>query len=176
MTGLPTEPDVGAIVALFDRHGVAFVLVGGAAATLLGATRQTFDVDAVVATERANLERAAAALIEAGARLRIGGMSDDDARQLVVPLDAEWLARTPISTWQTDLGALDLLAGIPDLDGAQVAHASLDERASAHYVDGIAVRVASLDDIIASKRRANRRKDRDALDELEALRSRRETD
>ena len=159
-------------MALLARHEVAYVLVGGAAAQLLGATRQTFDVDAVVSTERDNLARVARALLEAGARLRIGDLTDDEARRLEFPIDAAWLARTEISTWQTDLGALDLLAGIPNVDGARLGHATLSLRATTLDVAGVAVLVASLDDIIASKRRADRQKDRDALAELEALRRR----
>jgi len=39
-------------------------------------------------------------------------------------------------------------------------------------VDGVVIRVAALDDIVASKQHANRPKDREALPELEELQRR----
>jgi predicted nucleotidyltransferase len=46
----------------------------------------------------------------------------------------------------------------------------LAARATVLDLDGIAVRVAALDDVIASKERADRPKDRAALEELRTLR------
>ena len=48
---------------------------------------------------RANLQRLADAMRDLGARLRVGGMSDDEASQLPVVLDADMLARLRVSTW-----------------------------------------------------------------------------
>ena len=49
-------------------------------------------------------------------------------------------------------------------------YAELVDRASELHLDGIVVRVAALDDVIASKEWADRPKDRDALPELRSLR------
>lgn len=163
------EPDVAGIVAVFDEHAVAFVVVGGVAAREWGATRATKDLDTVVATEGVNLARVAEALTEIGARLRVDGLSDDEARALSMPITGDWLSRLEISTWQTDLGAVDVLAHIPDLDGTRLDYQTLAARAKQIDVDGITVLIASLHDIVASKRWANRPKDRDALHELEQL-------
>ena len=65
---------------MLDRHGVDYVLVGGAAAAMLGAERLTQDVDCVISRQLANLERVASALQELGARLRVAGMTDEEAR------------------------------------------------------------------------------------------------
>lgn len=62
---------------MLDRHGVDYVLVGGAAAAMLGAERLTQDVDCVVSRELTNLERVAAALREFDAHLRVAGMQCD---------------------------------------------------------------------------------------------------
>lgn len=80
------------------------------------------------------------------------------------------LARMRISTWRTDAGDLDILAEIPDREGRQLTYEELAARAAELDLDGIAVRVAALEDVIASKERADRPKDRAALDELRALR------
>ncbi|MGH9082969.1 MAG: hypothetical protein ACRDWN_06465, partial [Acidimicrobiales bacterium] len=69
-----------------DRHGVEYLLVGGAAARAYGAGRLTEDADCVVRRERANLGRLAAALRELHARLRVGGMTDAEPRALPVQI------------------------------------------------------------------------------------------
>ena len=71
------DPD--RVLETLDRHGVAFLLVGGLAARAHGAARQTADVDCVPDTSSENLGRMAAALLDLNARLRVGGMTDDEA-------------------------------------------------------------------------------------------------
>jgi hypothetical protein len=65
-------------------HGVEYLMVGGLGARADGATRPTQDIDFVPSSTRENLDRLAGALRELGARLRVAGMSDDEARQLPV--------------------------------------------------------------------------------------------
>lgn len=91
-----------------DRHGVEYVLVGGLGARAHGATRPTSDIDLVPDGEGENLERLAAAFREMNARLRIGGMTDDEARQLPAHL-TETLRSFGSSTWMTDAGPIDVL-------------------------------------------------------------------
>ena len=76
--------------------------MGGLAARAHGAERQTSDVDCVPNTTVENLERMAAALVELDGRLRVGGMSDEEARSLPVTIDAETLSSFGSSTWMTD--------------------------------------------------------------------------
>jgi hypothetical protein len=69
------QPDVAQfdpepLLAVLERHGVAYVLVGGYAARLHGSLRPTSDVDVTPATTEENLARLAAALTELGARIR----------------------------------------------------------------------------------------------------------
>ena len=45
--------DLRHLIEVLDRHGVEYLLVGGAAATAYGAERPTDDIDCVVRRERA---------------------------------------------------------------------------------------------------------------------------
>lgn len=62
----PPDLNVGRILETLDRHGVSYLIVGGIAATIHGATRQTTDFDCLPARTEQNLRRLAAALTELG--------------------------------------------------------------------------------------------------------------
>jgi len=162
--------DVRRVLETLDRRGVEYLLVGGMAARFHGATRTTRDVDVVPRSDAENLDRLAAALRDLGAFLRVGGMTDDEAKALPVVLDAEALGRMEISTWRTDAGDLDVLAALRDGDGRRVTFGELVRRSTSTSVGGLTIHLAALDDIIESKRFANREKDQEALPELEQLR------
>lgn len=168
--------DLVRLLATLDRHGVEYLLVGGAAARAYGATRLTDDADCVVDRDRANLERLAGALRELNARLRVGGMTDEEARQLPVVIDGATLETAGMSTWMTDAGGFDVLAGLEGTDGRLVPYEELAKRATILRGEGFVVRAAALDDLIAAKERAARAKDHEALPELRALRNTRLTD
>jgi hypothetical protein len=168
----PDDPphDLVRLLGTLERHGVEYLLVGGAAARAYGGTRLTEDADCVVRRERANLDRLAAALRELNARLRVAGMSDAEARQLPVQIDAVTLETAGMSTWMTDAGGLDILAGLRGTDGRLVPYEELVKKAALLHGDGFVVRAAALDDIIVAKEHAGRAKDHEALPELRALR------
>ena len=69
-----------------------------------------------------------------------------------------------------------MLTDIPAGDGHRLGYDELVGRASLQDVNGLAVRVAALEDVIASKEWADRPKDRQALPELRELASRRHGD
>jgi hypothetical protein len=162
--------DLPALVEALDRHGVDYLLVGGAAAFIYGATRLTEDADCVIRRERANLIRLADAMRELHARLRVGGMTDDEARQLPVKIDAPMLQGVNITTWMTDAGGFDILPGLAAEDGHIIPFEELATRGTVIPYNGVAVRLASLEDIITAKEHADRPKDHEALPELRALR------
>ncbi len=120
----------------------------------------------MVHRERTNLDRLAGALRELHARLRVGGMTDAEARTLPVQIDATTLDLAGMSTWMTDAGPFDVLAGLEDADGRLVPYEELVVRATLLYGNGFTIRAAALEDIIRAKERANRAKDREALPEL----------
>jgi hypothetical protein len=123
----------------------------------------------VVARATANLDRVAAVLRELGAFLRVHGMSDDEAAALPVRIDGQMLAGSPLSTWRTDAGDVDILADIPDRQGRRRSYEDLLAAATTVERAGLVLRVAGLAEIIASKEWANRPKDREALLELRHL-------
>ena len=168
----PPELDLDRVFAVFARHGIEYLLIGGVAGRLYGASRATVDIDVVARRDLDNLGRLADARRELGAFLRVGGLDDDTARNLPVILDAEALSHLEISTWRTNAGDLDVLADLRDAAGGHVSYETLRDRSSVVLVGGVEVPLASLDDIIASKRFADRDKDRSALPELTALRDR----
>ncbi len=166
--------DAERVVEVLDRHGVVYILVGGVAALLHGARRPTLDIDLLPLSDRENLEHLAAALKELSAHLRVGGIADEEARALPVVLDGAALQGMAVSTWRTEAGDLDVLQHLRSSTGDRLPYEQLGPRATEVEVNGVLVRLAALDDIIASKRFADREKDREALPELERLLSEQE--
>jgi len=158
------------LIDVLDRYEVEYLIVGGAAAYAYGAERPTEDADCVVRRDRANLDRLAGALRELHARLRVGGMTDAEAQTLPVQIDGTTLDRAGMSTWMTDAGPFDVLAGLEAPDGRLVPYEELVERSTVLPGSGFVIRAAGLEDIIRAKERADRDKDRDALPELRRLR------
>lgn len=171
MSAEPPGFDLERILTTLDRHDVQYLLVGGLGARAHGATRPTQDVDFVPHSTRENLERLAAALRELGARLRVAGLTDEEAQQLPVVIDADTLLGFGSTTWATDAGSIDVLHDLPTATGRR-SYDDLLSRSTTARVDGTAIRVAALADIIASKQHADRAKDREALPELQEIQRR----
>jgi hypothetical protein len=90
--------DLRRLIEVLDRHGVEYLLVGGAAANAHGAERPTEDADCVVRRERANLDRLAGALRELNARLRVGHPADAESGTLPVQIDGAALDMAGMTT------------------------------------------------------------------------------
>ncbi|MEK6620024.1 MAG: nucleotidyltransferase [Chloroflexota bacterium] len=147
----PRGPDPRRIFETFARQRVDYVVIGGIAVIAHGHTRNTRDVDLVAASDRANLERLAAALRELGARL-----SGVDAHLLDIDVyDPETLASGANFTLETDAGGLDVFNDVP---GA-APYELLRERALVVDLGGLTIRVAGLDDLIRMKKAAARPQD-----------------
>ena len=95
------------------------------------------------------------------------GLTDAEAQQLPTPIDGFTLRQMEISTWRID-GDFDVLADIPDENGRHLGFEDLTPRSATVSIGDVAIRIAALEDVIASKEWANRTKDRDALPELHA--------
>lgn len=141
-------------------HQVRFVLIGGFAAAIRGSPVITGDVDVCYARDEQNLERLASALRELDASLR-GAPAD-------VPfgVDAETLRAGDHFTFATTAGPLDCLGTPAGTDG----FADLARSATEEDLDGLNVRVASVDDLIRMKRASGRPQDKVAVEWLAALR------
>ena len=139
---------------------VDFVVIGGAAGQLMGSPVVTYDLDVCYARDDDNLQRLATVLTNLGAVLR------GAPQGLSFRLDARTLRNGDSFTFVTTSGDLDIL-GTPA--GTQ-GYDDLVRSANQYEVDGMIVRVASLDDLIRMKRAAGRTKDLIALEHLGALR------
>lgn len=157
------------VIEVLNRHEVQYLLVGGGAALLHGAQHPTLDFCLLPRSDNENLDRLAAALIELGAYLRVGGLTDDEARSLPTIIDGRSLRNMEISTWRTGAGDVDVVLHLRADDGVRVDFDNLSQRALAVEVVGLDVHVVGLRDLIESKRFAGRDKDLEALPELERL-------
>jgi predicted nucleotidyltransferase len=153
------ELDVQRILRALEAESVRFVVIGGVALAVQGYIRSTVDLDIVYARDQPNMTALTAALAPLHPRLRTSGGD--------VPFlwDARTLRSGTNFTLVTDAGALDLLADLPGVESFD----SLWERADVTDLYGVAVRVASLDDLLAMKRATGRLKDESDVLALEDL-------
>lgn len=145
---------------LVDEH-VDFVLVGGYASILRGATRPTEDVDITPSTTTDNLTRLTKALQRLHAKVR----TDAVPGGLPFSTSAEAMRGLLMLNLTTPYGDLDITfqpsgtGGYPDLI----------KNAEERNLGTVTIRIAALADIVRSKEAAGRDKDIRALDELYEL-------
>lgn len=149
------------IFLTLDRHRVDYVVIGGVAATLHGSNLRTGDVDICPARDPENLSRLASALKEMDARIRTA----DAPGGLPFACDAGFLARVDLLNLVTRFGDCDV-AFIP---AGTAGYEDLVRRAVKVDLEPVLVPVASLEDVIRSKRAAGRAKDLQQLPTLELL-------
>jgi hypothetical protein len=156
----PVDAVRGELLGVLVRHEVKFVVIGGAAIQSHGRRYVTEDIDLTPDTEAGNLERLADALNEL------------DCRLVIDPADpTSWVALpagyfTPRSLLAASVWNLATRHGLLDLSftptGFPGGYADLAPAAIMMPAAGtsISVLVASLDNVHASKRAADRPKDR----------------
>jgi hypothetical protein len=143
----------------FSRHGVDFILVGGLAGLAHGSAYPTFDLDIAYAPDHPNLVRMVAALADLEVSLR------NAPPDLPFQLESRTLENGANFTFDTKCGPLDIVG---HLRGVR-SYAELRDQSMIAKIEGVDVRVASIDHLIAMKRAANRTKDRLMLEEYIGL-------
>ena len=144
----PAPFDPLAIIEALNRHDVPYIVIGGIAAGVQGAMWATFDLDITYSRSRVDLKRLAAALAE----LEASPIGLEDGVQ--VHLDERGLKHGDVWTLATRHGRLDLL--VEPAPGLR--YETLEPRA--RTIEGEQTyRVASIADLIAMKRVANRPQD-----------------
>jgi len=147
------ELNAAAIIDVFNRHLVRYVVIGAFAAIAQQAPiPATRDIDLILEESRENLARLSLALGELGARIRTEGVPEGlpfshDARSLA---SAEmWNLICPDGEFDISFHSSGFAGGYPEL------------AANAHRlrVDDVEVVVADLGDVIRSKETAGRPKD-----------------
>lgn len=156
--------DFEALLGALADGGVAFIIVGGVAATIHGSARLTQDIDVVYARSDENLERLADALESL----------DPYPRGAPEGLPFEWsvatLRRGLNFTLETSAGSLDLLGTIAGGGG----YCDLLPHSMEVELFGHPCRVLDLPWLIRTKRAAGRPRDFEMIAELEALLEERE--
>jgi hypothetical protein len=125
----------------------------------------TQDIDLCYNPEPANIARLECALTPLHPRLRVHGLTDEEARMLPFQLDKRTLQQTAILTLQTDATELDLMSTVPGVGN----YMQVRDAATSVEAYGFQLLVLDLPGLIASKRAARRPKDLLLLPEIEAI-------
>jgi predicted nucleotidyltransferase len=146
----PSAADFPALVARLCDAGIEFIIVGGAAAVILGVPITTNDLDIVHRRTPDNVARLLDLMLQLDATMRY-----DFANRGLRPT-AEMLAGRGQINLSTSLGPIDPLCEIGDGEGYDelIAHTELVTG------EGRLVRVLDLQKLIAVKTKAGRPKDR----------------
>jgi hypothetical protein len=156
--------DAVGIVRHLIAHRVEFVVIGGQAMRVQGATYITEDLDVCYRRTAQNIAALAAAFAPLHPYMRGAPPG------LPFSFDAPTIQAGLNFTLQTDLGDVDVLREVSGLGNYDRVYAQSDEVTAF----GDKVRVLSLDGLIAAKKAAGRNKDRAHLLELEELKKLRE--
>lgn len=151
--------DFEGLLRALDDAGVAFIIVGGVAATAHGSARLTQDLDVVYLRDPANIDSLVEALGDKEPYLR------DAPAGLPFTWDRSTIERGFNFTLTTSLGEIDLLGEIAG--GGR--YRDLLPHTIEITVFGITCRCLDLPTLIRVKRAAGRPRDLEAIAELEAL-------
>lgn len=144
--------------ALTDE-GVEYVLIGGLAAIVQGASLVTLDTDICFRQSLPNCERLTRALARLEAEIY-------PTRTNVIPITVELLQKYKLVLLKTKLGRLDLIADVPGLGTFE----DVAPGATTIELGDLTIPVLTLDQLIQAKSALDKPKDREHLDQLLAIR------
>ena len=155
------------LFSALDRHKVDYLLIGGLAVSLHGVERATMDVDITVAMSPANL----AALIETAKELKLTP---------VLPVPLESLSNIELlREWHVQRNLEAFALRTPELAGVTidvllfppVDFSEMQQRAVEFEVAGTAIKVVSIDDLIAMKSAVGRPIDLSDVEHLQRIKA-----
>ncbi len=151
---------------VLSASGTRYVVVGGVATVLHGYARLTADIDLVLDLEREAARRAIRALVAFGLRPRVPVNPEDFADERI---RADWIRDKGMQVFSffmpdDPLLSVDVFADHP------IDFERLYARSETCAVGDVAVRVASIADLIHLKRLADRPQDREDVARLEEIR------
>jgi predicted nucleotidyltransferase len=153
VSGAADHPlDLSELFRALAEHGVDYLVIGGVAAQVHGHRRTTKDLDVTPAPDPENLKRLAGALVALDAR----------PVELPAPTAEQLNLASIVSPLATRHGELHILNEVP---GA-TAYAGMRARALTVDLDGIAVHIVSVDDLVRMKQTEGRQGD---IEDIEAL-------
>lgn len=147
------------IFRILAEEGVEYVLIGGLAAIVHGASLVTLDTDVCYRQEIPNCERLARALERLGAEIF-------PPRQVPIPITAELLQGHRLVHLKTQLGRVDLLATVPGLGKFE----DFAGGSTTIQLGDLTIPVLTLEQLIQAKSVLDQPKDREHLDQLLAIR------
>jgi predicted nucleotidyltransferase len=137
---------------------IGFVLVGGLAVNAWGYLRATRDLDLVPDPDRENLEKLDTLLQDLGGKVDVGGRLLDSSSI------STFLKTGDRTLVVTDLGQIDVLQGLAQVPRFE----ELVKQARDVDLQGLAIRVCSLEHLLEMKRASDRPRDHEDVEALEA--------
>lgn len=147
------------IFRILAEEGVEYILIGGLAAIVHGASLVTMDTDICFRQELSNCERLARVLERFGAEIF-------PTRQVPIPITAELLQSHRLVHLKTQLGRVDLLATVPGLGKFE----DFADGSTTIQLGDLTIPVLTLEQLIQAKSVLDQPKDREHLDQLLAIR------
>ena len=153
------------LFATLARHDVRYLLVGGLAVNIHGIPRMTMDVDVIIALDPENVDHFIAAVAALGLRpvlpVTMAELADPAKRR-------EWVEQRNRVAFA--LRAQE--AGVPTVDvmlGIELQFEVAYRRRVVRDLDGVAIDVAAIADLIAMKGQSGREQDRYDIEHLRKL-------
>jgi predicted nucleotidyltransferase len=153
------------VFAALNTAGVRYVIVGGVAVVLHGHPRLTADVDLVLDLEPNAARRAMQALIGIGlkARVPVDPLAFSDPRQREIWISEKNMQVFTLFSSINPLLAVDIFVQYP------IPFEQLWAHSESFDLEGVSIRAACLEDLIAMKRAVLRPQDKLDIEALEAL-------
>jgi hypothetical protein len=148
----PSSFDPEKIITVLAAHDVEYILIGALAARLHGFPRLTADADITPVKNKENLDRLAAALGDLDAKV----FTESVPQGLPFECSAANLKQSNLWNLVTSAGRLDIAFTPVGTSGYE----DLQKNAIQFNVFGVKLLVASLEDIIRTKKAADRPQDR----------------